>query len=384
MIRSQPPSAPGQPPAPPLPSWRRDPPARWDPPEGAEYGYVLADGPHPCTREELLEWVRTYPGTPAVWTPETAGTVRPEEVPFLVEGLRSRREEEAQQRLGLAALAVLGVAGAFVLLPIVPSPTSSPGALLLAALAGFWLLDSIYALRRAKRVDAGTFAQQRQNERHAAWAYSRPAPLTRLLAGALGAVFLAEGFAYERAVAAAGLVKEAVWAGEAWRLLTGPMLHGGLLHLGMNLAALLVLGRFVEAHAPRWRLPLVFLVAALAGSVLSLLLSPAASVGASGGILGLVGFLGVRAGRRPAEFPDDFLHRIRYAVGATAVLGLLGFAFVDNWAHLGGLLGGAALGWLPDDGPEGKRAWTAAAGRAALAVVVAACAWAAARMLGLA
>jgi membrane associated rhomboid family serine protease len=353
-------------------------------PEGAGHGYLLPDGPHPCSREELVEWVRAYPGTPGVWTPESGGAVRPEEVPWLVEALRSRRADEAQQRLGMATLAAIALVGGFLLLRP-PPRVVGPGTLLLAVLAGFWLLDSVYGLFRARRVDAAAFAQQRQNERHATWAFDRPAPYTRVVAGALTAVFVAQGFAPARAVAAAGLVKEAARAGEWWRLLTGPMLHGGILHLGMNLAALLVLGRFVEVHASRFRMAQVFLASVLAGSLFTFLLTPVPSVGASGGVMGLVGYLGVRAWLRPEEFPDDFLHRIRYAIGATAVLGLLGFAFVDNWAHLGGLLGGAAMGGMLDRRPgsgEGPR--SALAGNAALGVVLLACAWAAARVLGIA
>lgn len=353
-------------------------------PEGADHGYLLADGPHPCSREELVEWVRAYPGTPGVWTPESGGAARPEDVPFLVEALRSRRAEEAQQQLGMASLAAIALAGGFLLLR--PSPDAvGPGALLLAVLVGFWLLDSVHGLVRARRVDAAAFAQQRQNERHAGWAFDRPAPYTRVVAGALAAVFVAEGFAPARAVAAAGLVKEAAQAGEWWRLLTGPMLHGDLLHLGVNLAALLVLGRFVEVHASRFRMAQVFLASILAGSLFTLLLTPVPSVGASGGIMGLVGYLGARAWLRPEEFPDDFLHRIRYAIGATAVLGVLGFSFVDNWAHLGGLLGGAATGWALDrraGSSEGPR--SALLGHAAMGVVLLACAWAAALVLGIA
>lgn len=330
-----------------------------------------------------MEWVRAHPGIPAVWTPESGSAKRPEELPFLVEALRARRVEEAQQRLGLASLGGIAVAGGVLLTGWRPGAPTSPGALIVAVLVGFWLLDSAYRLHRTRLLDGDAFAQQRQNERHAAWMHARPAPWTRVVVVALVMVFAMQGAGAERAVAIAGLVKERVWAGEWWRLLTGPMLHGGIVHLLMNVAALEVLGRFVEVHASRFRMATVLLVSALAGSVFSLALSPVASVGASGGIMGLVGYLGARAGRRPAEFPDDFLHRVRYAVGATAVLGVLGFAFVDNWAHLGGLLAGAALGWLGSDAPGGRRPEGVLLGRVSMAAVLLACAWAIARLAGL-
>lgn len=367
-----------------LPTWRHDPPPAPFPLQEDGYGIVLPDGPHPCSREEMVEWIRAHPGIPAVWTPETGSAKRPEELPFLVEALRSRRAEEAQQRLGLASLGGLVVAGGFLLSGWRPGAPANPGALVVAVLVGFWLLDSVYRLHRVRRLDGNAFPLQRQNERHAAWMHARSAPWTRVVGVALVLVFAMEGAGVDRAVAVAGLVKERAWAGEWWRLLTGPVLHGGLPHLLMNVAALEVLGRFVEVHTSRFRMATVFLVSALAGSVFSLVLTPVASVGASGGIMGLVGYLGTRAGRRPAEFPDDFLHRVRYAVGATAVLGVLGFAFVDNWAHLGGLLAGAALGWLGDDeaGEEGPR--SVLLGRFSMAAVLLACAWAIARLAGLA
>ncbi|HEX7239325.1 MAG TPA: rhomboid family intramembrane serine protease [Longimicrobiaceae bacterium] len=365
------------------PRWRPDPPLRHEVPEGAEYGYLLGNGPHPTTRDELVEWVRTYPSTPGVWTPESGGATRPEEVQFLVEALRTRRVEEAQQHLGMASLGCIALAGAYFLLGLSPD-TVGPGSMLAAVLVGFWLLDSLYNLFRARRVDGRDFALQRQNERHAVWAFDRPAPFTRVLAGALAGVFVTQVLVQDRSIAAAGLVKEAARAGEWWRLLTGPMLHGDILHLGMNLAALGGLGRFVEVHASRFRMAQVFLAAVLAGSAFSLLITPHASVGASGGIMGLVGYLGVRARLRPEEFPDDFLHQIRYAIGATAVLGVLGFALVDNWAHLGGLLAGGAVAWILDRRPgggEGRR--SRPAGYAALGVLLLACAWAAALVLGI-
>jgi len=138
-------------------------------------------------------------------------------------------------------------------------------------------------------------------------------------------------------------VRGAQW----WRLFTGTLLPADLLHFVMNYAALVALGRMLEVHAHRAYVPLVFLVSAAAGSVASVALPPETwAVGASGGILGLVGALISLGTLRRAHLPAHFTRSLWTVVGATALLGLVGFAFIDNAAHLGGFLGGVACGAL--------------------------------------
>ncbi len=341
---------------------------------------MTSDGAHPCTRDQLAAVVREAPAVRGVWTPEHDAIVRPERVPFLVEAYREHAVAGARKRVLPTAAGVLGVAVLAVLLadPVTGVP---PLLLLAGALAGVWLLGAVYGVRSARRTVPEDFARMRQNGRHALWAAEQPAPYTMGLGIVLGAVYLLQQVDPDVSVAAAGLVKEAVAEGEVWRLATGAMLHGSLLHLAANGSALLALGRYVEVHTSRFRLATVFLVSAVAGSLFSQALSPASSVGASGGIMGFVGFLAVLAARRPGELPDDFLSRMLYAVAATAALGVLGFALIDNWAHLGGLLGGAALGvvLVPR---EGSLAGGRVLGWASVAGVLLAAAGAAAAMLG--
>src|SRR5438270_11336783 len=67
-------------------------------------------------------------------------------------------------------------------------------------------------------------------------------------------------------------------AGQWWRLLTGTFLHGGLLHIGMNMYALNSLGCFVEQTWGRWRLLAIYLVAGWGGSCLAMAYRPAVPV----------------------------------------------------------------------------------------------------------
>jgi rhomboid protease GluP len=95
------------------------------------------------------------------------------------------------------------------------------------------------------------------------------------------------------------LVPLSVIRGEWWRIVTAQFLHYGGVHLMMNLLGLLILGPFVEHALGRWRYLLAYLVAGCGGMITFMLLalhSPADShsvlVGASGGIMGLVGCTG--------------------------------------------------------------------------------------------
>lgn len=144
---------------------------------------------------------------------------------------------------------------------------------------------------------------------------------------------------------------------ELWRLLAHAFLHGGLWHLAMNMAALFSLGSVAERLAGPWRTLAVYLGAAVCGGVLSSLFLPPGtpSVGASGAILGLAGFLMAPRFRRDPRFPKALAQRLYLWLGRpvalTFALGLglrlfdVPLAF-DNAAHLGGLLFGFTLGYL--------------------------------------
>jgi len=149
----------------------------------------------------------------------------------------------------------------------------------------------------------------------------------------------------KESIQAAGLVKSAVWKGETWRLFTCATLHVNFLHIWMNGQALIGLGRMIESLTNRAYLAIVFLPSAVCGSIFSLLLMPnTTSVGASGGLMGLVGFLAVLGYRRKEILPSGFFKSLLIYIGLMGVIGLVGFAIIDNAAHLGGLVAGVVVG----------------------------------------
>ncbi len=143
------------------------------------------------------------------------------------------------------------------------------------------------------------------------------------------------------------IVKDAQW----WRLVTATLLHGGILHLVFNGIALWFAARLLE-RVIGWRwFAATFAVSAVCGSTLSMLwnVPNQVGVGASGGILGLSAATAVIA----LHF-DSGVVRTRLLLGAFQILvpsllpiaQNLGGQNVDLAAHLGGALGGAAMGSL--------------------------------------
>jgi len=135
--------------------------------------------------------------------------------------------------------------------------------------------------------------------------------------------------------------------GQWWRLLTAAFLHGSILHIAFNMYVLFALGPTLERVLGHGRFVVLYVVAALGGSVASYTFSDprTVSVGASGAIFGLMGALLV-AGRR-------LKWDVRQVLILLAVNVVIGFISPDvDWrAHFGGLVVGALVAavfvWTP-------------------------------------
>jgi membrane associated rhomboid family serine protease len=111
--------------------------------------------------------------------------------------------------------------------------------------------------------------------------------------------------------------------------------------------ALFSLGRVIVALVSPSLLSIVFLVSVVTGSLASLFLGQApASVGASGGILGCLGFLIVVTRKFRDQLPDYLRANLIMSCVVIAIFGLMGSQFIDNAAHAGGFIGGVVLGEL--------------------------------------
>ncbi len=137
--------------------------------------------------------------------------------------------------------------------------------------------------------------------------------------------------------------------GEPWRLFTAMFLHFGIIHLASNMYAFFSLGRMLEPFIGKWRFLWLYLFAGLGGSAVSLWWhanDPSVSAGASGAIFGL---FGVFAALLTTDLIDQSIRKqLLKSMGSAILLNLLIglYGGIDNSAHIGGLLTGAAGGYL--------------------------------------
>lgn len=159
---------------------------------------------------------------------------------------------------------------------------------------------------------------------------------------------------------------------EYWRLLTATTLHGGALHLALNMLGLWSAGLVLNRLFGNRQFLLIYLGSALVGSALSLHFSSqtAVSVGASGAVFGVLGALLVSVlqhrDRIPALVSRQLMGNQIIFISFALVQGFASSG-IDNAAHVGGLLAGVVLAWLLVERldvttPPGRRTAMAALG----------------------
>jgi len=150
--------------------------------------------------------------------------------------------------------------------------------------------------------------------------------------------------------------------GEVWRLLTAGFTHWTVGHIASNLVMMVYIGWFLERALGRLNLLVIFVMSVLGGSILSMTFTPAAgSLGASGGVLGVVAAATVFGFVRFGLLPDKARIVFGWALLPYLIL-IYGMGWMsettDNWAHTGGLVTGGLLALVLDPpGLERKKGW---------------------------
>ena len=154
-------------------------------------------------------------------------------------------------------------------------------------------------------------------------------------------------FGYDLLFLYGAKINQFILQGEIWRFLTPAFLHGSIIHLGFNMYALYSIGPSLEMKYGGTSFILLYAISAVFGNVFSFLCSSYVSLGASTAIFGLIAAQGV------------YIYKNRYLLGSAAKPLLTNVLFmiavnlflglspgIDNWGHLGGLVGGFLYAWF--------------------------------------
>ncbi len=156
---------------------------------------------------------------------------------------------------------------------------------------------------------------------------------------------------YDLLIALGAKSNQYIRAGQIWRFFTPMLLHdssyGLPLHIGFNMYALYIIGIGLERRFGHGRFLLLYILSGFAGSVFSFLLSSADSIGASGAIFGLIGAEGIFLYQNRKLLGDQVKRGINNVIFIVVLNLFLGLSpGIDNWAHVGGLMGGLIFAWF--------------------------------------
>lgn len=301
----------------------------------------------------------------ALWTPETHRLVPVAEVPELIAEMKKRRLRDAKFTLHskrttaflLGGLLLFSLYQSFRYDPFWQSPTLGISSIIFVIFGLIPLYEAWKSMRSAKTISFDSLREESREVRFERWIHFQKSYVTHGLMGAIIIVAVLQVFygtnaeGVFKSVELLGLDKQKYAEGETGRLLSSSFLHGFnvpslALHLFMNMVGLKFLGKRVENLA-RWpHLLMAYSISVLIGAYCSVFTSDKLSVGASGGIMGLLGFLLVFELMHPKLAPKPARRRLIAAIIFTFIMGLAGFQFIDNGAHFGGLLAGSAYAFL--------------------------------------
>jgi len=227
-----------------------------------------------------------------------------------------------------------------------------------------WLLKETghdFASRRQFNRARGAYASY---QAYVTWAIIAINVLVFVVDGALGGGISLTGSGGGPLSEAGFVDGRPVADGEWWRLLTGAFLHLNVLHIAFNMYAFWLFGPIMEQMYGHVEFAVIYLLCALGGNVLTILLAPdVPALGASGAIFGLFGLAFIVSRRRHLLLGPQ-ARAVLSQVGTLLVLNLIitfTIPFISWTGHVGGLIVGGVIGLLlaPSNVPSMGGMWRA-------------------------
>jgi len=154
-------------------------------------------------------------------------------------------------------------------------------------------------------------------------------------------------FGYDLLFVLGAKINQFIFQGQFWRFLTPAFLHGSILHLAFNMYALYSIGPSLERKYGIPSFLLLFGFGAIFGNIFSFLFSSSVSLGSSTAIFGLIAAQGVYIYQNRLLLGSAATPLLRNVLTMVAINLVLGLSpGIDNWGHLGGLVGGFLYAWF--------------------------------------
>ncbi|MBV4441438.1 rhomboid family intramembrane serine protease [Clostridium tyrobutyricum] len=147
-------------------------------------------------------------------------------------------------------------------------------------------------------------------------------------------------------------VNQFISSGQYYRLILCMFLHGGIVHLVLNMYALVAIGPLVEKIYGKLKYIFIYFFSGIIASIFSYIFSPSISIGASGAIFGLFGATLIFALKMKERINKEFIYSIFSVIAVNLILGF-SVANVDNFGHVGGLIGGIVSSLILKIGKNG-------------------------------
>ena len=154
----------------------------------------------------------------------------------------------------------------------------------------------------------------------------------------------------EKMIQLGAIVPGLMSRGEYWRLIAAIFLHGGWLHWATNSWALYQLGMLYETLFGSPRFAATYFISGIVASIASSMYQHGPAVGASGAIFGILGgfiFSLLRSPQyRHQRWTKGLVNQIIFWIVINIAVGFY-LPFIDNVAHIAGLIAGLLLGLFP-------------------------------------
>ena len=318
-----------------------------------EYAYILYSDEKPisCSKEELFKAIERRNDIHYVTTPQNNGFIIPGMDYDTLQPILRRRMSASDNQLFLGffftiLFGLLYFLFCFLANKWIEIDSSFKFYLVIVGLIP--IISEWYERYSIRNINESNYQQESSQIKFSYWIQQENIRSIYIVIVILVTItFLQIITGLKNSIALAGLVKPQTLNGEYWRLLTCILMHGNLFHILLNSAAISTIGLLVVRLSSFSHFLIVFLFSGLLGSISSLYLIPThSSIGASGCIMGLIGFILVMSLTFLNSIPRKILRAILLSILWVAIMGLINYDIVDNAAHGGGLIGGIIAGLI--------------------------------------